>query len=161
MTPLNSILFILQNCKIKFLLLFHSNIHNCCYCSISFAIETELLEFGPPEGFILAMDMSGIKLSHLTRMPPGEMKGSILYLQEGLPIRNLGFHFINPVPFMDRALSLFKPFLHKYLAERLFVHNDLESIFKVVPAKLFPREYGGESDSISVHHGTIFTYLIF
>lgn len=31
---------------------------------------------------------------------------------------------------------------------QIFVHNDLESLFKHVPRKLLPKDYGGEASSI-------------
>lgn len=123
-------------------------------CSISFAFETELLENGPAEGYMLLMDMEGAKLGHLLKIPPAEIKPSLLYMQEGLPIRNLGFHFLNPVPFMDRLLSIIKPFMHKEFAERLYVHPTLDSLLKHIPARILPREYeGGQAESAAVLHG--------
>lgn len=102
------------------------------------------------------MDMEGAKFGHLMKIPPAEIKPSLLYMQEGLPIRNLGFHFINPAPFMDKLLSLIKPFIHKEFADRLYVHPTLESFHAFVPPRILPREYeGGQAESSTVLHGNM------
>ncbi|XP_063696840.1 clavesin-1-like [Culicoides brevitarsis] len=116
---------------------------------IGFSIETELLEKGPPDGFHLVLDVTGVKLGHITRANLSETKLSMLYLQEGLPIRIVGLHFINVIPFMDRLMALIRPFAKNDLAKKLYVHESVKGLHEFAPPEIFPRDYeGGKEISI-------------
>uniref|UniRef100_A0A336LSG1 CSON003001 protein n=1 Tax=Culicoides sonorensis TaxID=179676 RepID=A0A336LSG1_CULSO len=118
---------------------------------IGFSIETELLEHGPPEGFHLVIDVTGVKLGHITRANISETKLSMLYMQEGLPIRIAGFHFINVIPFMDRLMALIRPFAKNELAQKIHVHETIKGMHQFAPPEIFPKDYeGGQEESIDV-----------
>lgn len=80
----------------------------------------------------MVADLKGIAFGHVTKLNIITMKkfmyylqvsdsrslkiGYILwFLQEAMPIRIKGLHFINIVPFMDKILALMKPFMKKEL----------------------------------------------
>lgn len=87
---------------------------------------------GTSNGLIMVADLKGIAFGHVTKLNIITMKkfmyylqvsdskslkiGYILwFLQEAMPIRIKGLHFINIVPFMDKILALMKPFMKKEL----------------------------------------------
>lgn len=69
----------------------------------------------PPHGFLIVIDMKGFGLLHLTRLRLGTLKKFFEYLQEGLPCQLKRIHVLNAVFFMDKVLSLLKPFMSKEL----------------------------------------------
>lgn len=72
---------------------------------------------GTLKGHIILIDMSGIRISHAGRLSPMGIKKYLYYLQEALPVRLKGLHFMNSVPVMDIILSMMKPFMKKELMD--------------------------------------------
>ncbi|XP_076253865.1 alpha-tocopherol transfer protein-like [Rhynchophorus ferrugineus] len=108
---------------------------------------------GPQEGLVIVFDMQGMVFGHLTRISIVMMKKLFYYLQEAMPIRLKGIHYINVVSFMDKLLAMMKPFMKKELLEMLFVHaNSIESLYEHVPRDCLPAEYGGQCESIKILH---------
>lgn len=58
-----------------------------------------------------------------------------------------GIYFVNAGPFMEKILALMKPFMKKELMDILQVHNDLNSIYKLIPQSIWPIELGGAGGS--------------
>ncbi|XP_019880041.1 alpha-tocopherol transfer protein-like [Aethina tumida] len=103
---------------------------------------------GTSNGLIMVADLKGIAFGHVTKLNIITMKKFMYYLQEAMPIRIKGLHFINIVPFMDKILALMKPFMKKELMSMLFLHNDMEEFYKYVPKDMLPKDYGGSCVSI-------------
>uniref|UniRef100_A0A1B0B368 CRAL-TRIO domain-containing protein n=1 Tax=Glossina palpalis gambiensis TaxID=67801 RepID=A0A1B0B368_9MUSC len=95
-------------------------------------------------GYRMVFDTSGVTLGHVARLGIMTMKKLIFYLQEALPVRLIGLHFINIVPFMDKILALMYPFMKKELVDMLYVHSNLDEFYKFVPKNILPGEIGGE-----------------
>ena len=72
---------------------------------------------GTMKGHIILMDMEGCLISHAGRMSPLGIKKYLYYLQEALPVRLKGLHFMNSVPVMDIILGMMKPFMKKELMD--------------------------------------------
>ncbi|XP_075166189.1 alpha-tocopherol transfer protein-like [Haematobia irritans] len=99
---------------------------------------------GVVRGLIFAIDLQGVKLGHVARIGILDMKKFLYYLQEAIPIRMHGFHFVNPVPFMDKILALMTPFMKKELQNVLRMHSCLNEFYKYVPQEMLPKEIGGD-----------------
>lgn len=122
--------------------------------SISFPFETELLENGPADGYHLVLDITGIKMGHITRLNVSELKPSMFYLQEALPIRIVGLHFINAMSFMDKVMTLLRPFIKNELAKKLHLHESIKGLHSIAPPSYFPNDYeGGKEESFSALSG--------
>lgn len=62
---------------------------------------------------------------HLLKLNVQTFKRMLYYLQEAMPIRLTGLHFINPVPFMDKILTFMKPFMKKQLKDIVSCESQL------------------------------------
>lgn len=130
-----------------------------CEATKVFLMVTDLwlLSEGTAPGHVIVFDMEGATLGHLARMGIVTFKKFFYYLQEALPFRLKGLHFINVVPFMDKLMAMMKPFMKKEVLDVLHIHADgLDSLEKFVPRYVLPEEYGGDAPSfISMHELTL------
>lgn len=110
-------------------------------------MELWLWTTGASPGHIIIIDMEGTVFGHLARLSPMVMKKFLYYLQEAIPLRLKGIHYMNAVPFVDMFLNLAKPFMKKELMEMLFFHSDLTSLGKKIPVDILPNEQGGKAGS--------------
>ncbi|XP_066144160.1 alpha-tocopherol transfer protein-like isoform X2 [Euwallacea fornicatus] len=112
---------------------------------------------GPQNGLYLVMDMQGAVFGHLTKMSNiMVLKKMLFYLQEAMPIRLKGIHFINVVSFLDKLLSLMKPFMKKELIDMLYIHtNSMDSLYKYIPKECLPWDYGGQDEPCNILHEQI------
>lgn len=81
----------------------------------SMVIDLWLYTEGTAEGHIIIIDMIGVTFAHAARLNPLGIKKYLYYLQEAIPIRLKGLHFINTNAVMDIILSMMKPFMKKEL----------------------------------------------
>lgn len=70
---------------------------------------------GTAKGHIIVVDMEGVTFAHAGRLSPMGLKKYLYYLQEAIPIRLIGLHFINTNAVMDIILAMMKPFMKKEL----------------------------------------------
>ncbi|XP_065354584.1 clavesin-1 [Calliphora vicina] len=110
------------------------------YCLI---FDIWLNEDGLRPGHIIVIDLKGCTLGHVARIGLLQMKKFLFYLQDAAPVRLVGFHFINIVPFMDKILALMNPFMKKELLSILHLHNTLDDFYKFVPKEILPQDYNG------------------
>uniref|UniRef100_A0A1I8Q2Q3 CRAL-TRIO domain-containing protein n=1 Tax=Stomoxys calcitrans TaxID=35570 RepID=A0A1I8Q2Q3_STOCA len=108
------------------------------------AMDIWIQTLGIVPGLIFVIDLQGVKLGHIARIGILDMKKFLFYLQEAIPIRMHGFHFINQVPFMDKLLALMTPFMKKELLDVLHMHSSIEGFYKHVPPQMLPKEIGGD-----------------
>ncbi|XP_067010293.2 alpha-tocopherol transfer protein-like isoform X1 [Anabrus simplex] len=95
--------------------------------------------------WVLVFDLRGFTFNHLSTITIPQLKKFLMIAQEAFPIRMKAVHAIFAPPFIDKILSLFKPFLKKKLADRIHVHTDgFGTLFDSVPREIFPKDYGGE-----------------
>lgn len=84
---------------------------------LGMTVDASLYEEGCTPGYIFLFDMAGVRLTHLTRLSIGSIRRFFEYLQEGLPVRLKAIHVLNVVWFMDKVLSLVRPFMKRELFE--------------------------------------------
>lgn len=110
----------------------------------------QLHEFGCYDGHVIIVDVEGTTLMHILKTGVLSVKKYLYYLQDALPFRLKGFHYVNGVSFMDKILGLVKPFMKKELQEQLFVHyGSNETIFKHIPKDCLPKECGGDGGPLA------------
>ncbi|XP_013101589.1 clavesin-2 [Stomoxys calcitrans] len=118
-----------------------------------------MLENGIAAGLIIAIDLSGATFGHIARIGIMQLKKVIYYLQEAIPSRLVGLHFLNSNAIIDKLLSLMAPFMKKELMDMLHVHTNMESFYKFVPRELLPKEYGGPDKDIKQFQETFLKSL--
>ncbi|XP_001983670.2 alpha-tocopherol transfer protein [Drosophila grimshawi] len=100
-------------------------------------------------GCIHLLDLTNLKTGHYLQMTPTLSKRMTVFQEQALPMRTVGTHFINTPGGFDKIFNMFKPMLSKKQQSRLYVHgNNLESLYKQIPQKYLPVEYGGENGSV-------------
>lgn len=114
--------------------------------------DLHLTTEGTQIGNILILDMAGVTIAHTTRLSPLGIKKFLVYLQEAMPIRLKGLHFINSVPAMDIILGMMKPFMKKELLDLLHIHTNLDTLAKFVPIEALPNEQGGKGGASADLH---------
>nr|XP_050857348.1 alpha-tocopherol transfer protein-like isoform X1 [Vespula vulgaris]XP_050857349.1 alpha-tocopherol transfer protein-like isoform X1 [Vespula vulgaris] len=116
-------------------------------------VDGNLYNDGCSPGYVFLLDMAGVNIAHLTRISIGSIRKFIEYVQEGMPVRLKAIHIINVVGFMDKILSIVKPFMNKEILELLHLHTgEVSEIYKHIPPKCLPKDYGGELDCIEALH---------
>lgn len=119
-----------------------------------------LLEEGCVEGHIIILDLTDVSLSHVARLSPMAIKNFLYYLQEALPFRLKGLHFINIVPFVDKIVFLMKPFMKKELWEVFHLHSSMSTVYEMIDSSVFPQDYEqGEEKPLEYFHGKVFEHL--
>lgn len=121
---------------------------------------------------VLVCDLTGCHMGHLARLSPLFIK-KVLYLVESVyTTRMEGMHYINCPPYVDKFLTLLKSIMKPKVAERVrtkfaawtinnyrqicvqvYVHKDLDSLYKEVPKAVLPKDLGGDEKSLAELNG--------
>jgi hypothetical protein len=117
-------------------------------------------------GQIGILDLTGVTVQHFLQFNPVFIKKMTVLTQDAAPGRQKGLHWINTPRGFDQVFNLFTSFMNEKNRSRvrkfcfhglnliktffvqLFVHNDLESLYKHVPRRLLPSDYGGEAGTV-------------
>ncbi|CAL7948200.1 unnamed protein product [Xylocopa violacea] len=120
-------------------------------CTKYFCMSTDLigLKNGTCDGYIFVGDATNVTLGHAGRISPIGMKKLVMYVQEGIPIRLKGIHFINTPPVMDLILNMAKPFMKNELWSMIHTHSSLKTLEEFMSLDLLPNEIGGKAGSIT------------
>uniref|UniRef100_A0A1B0FV50 Putative phosphatidylinositol transfer protein sec14 n=1 Tax=Lutzomyia longipalpis TaxID=7200 RepID=A0A1B0FV50_LUTLO len=118
----------------------------------NFVFDHWLWTEGTAPGHVLVVDMDSASLGHVTRMSLSVAKKYLHFLQEAIPVRLKGLHIINTASFIDKILALIRPFVKKELVSLVHFHTDMETIYPMIPQKIFPKEFGGKAASILELH---------
>lgn len=82
-------------------------------------------------------------------MTPSTIKRMTVIGQDAAPIRQKASHYINTPPAFYQVFNIFRTFMNEKSRQRTNVHgDDMDAMFKIIPKRLFPTEYGGEAGSI-------------
>lgn len=116
---------------------------------------------GTAEGHVIIIDLQNVTLGHVARLGIMSIKHYLYYVQEALPFRLKGLHFINIVPFVDKIVFLMKPFMKKELWEVFHLHSTMETVHKMIDADVLPSDYpGGKALSYAEAHGKLLCWAI-
>ena len=85
------------------------------------AMDLLLYTEGTTKGHILLIDTINFSMAHLSRVSPMGLKKIFYYMQEALPVRIKGLHFINTSPIMDIILTMFRPILKKEVLDVVYI----------------------------------------
>lgn len=119
---------------------------------LNMVIDVWLREEGTTSGHVILFDTKNVAFGHVGRLSPMGLKKFLYYLQDGLPVRLKGFHFMNTTAVMDVILNMMKPFMKKELMDMLHMHSTLESLDKSIPLDVLPNEAGGKAGPLMELH---------
>lgn len=92
-------------------------VFNDCMKYFNMVMDMCLYKEGTAEGHLIVIDMDRVGFGHVGRLNPLSIKKFLYYLQEAIPIRLMGLHFINSTAVMDIILGMMKPFMKKELMD--------------------------------------------
>lgn len=67
-------------------------------------------------------------------------------------------HFISGSKLFDTVMSLFKRGMSVKLAQRIVIHDSVESIHELISRDILPQEYGGKDKSLNELNGELTKY---
>ncbi|KAG5880151.1 hypothetical protein JTB14_003575 [Gonioctena quinquepunctata] len=103
-------------------------------------------------GDIYILDASVATPTHFSKINPSMIKKFLVITQEAYPVKLKQVHVVNASPLVDTIISWVKPFLKEKLKNRIFVHNNMESLHNYIPKDILPEEYGGEAGKLQKYH---------
>ncbi|XKL64437.1 hypothetical protein PGB90_004523 [Kerria lacca] len=86
---------------------------------------------------------------HFAKFTPALLKKFFICVQEAYPVKVKEVHVIYVSPLVDTIINFVKPILKEKLRERIYVHQDLNSLYEYVPKDILPEEYGGFAGPIA------------
>ncbi|GBP33196.1 Alpha-tocopherol transfer protein-like [Eumeta japonica] len=117
-------------------------------------------EEGTVPGVVVILNMDKISLGHLSRVDLLVAQQFFYFLQEAMFVRLKEFHFMNAPNFMDKVLTLFKPFMQKELLEVVHVHQrGANTLDAFMPRPAFPKDAGGENKDSSILRDEIWSKI--
>ncbi|XP_045458933.1 retinol-binding protein pinta-like [Melitaea cinxia] len=94
------------------------------------------------------IDLKDVTIGHLLQMTPSVINKMVYSTQESAPIRMKGSHFVNAPANFGKVLNTMKVFLNEKNKSTLYVHQNYEDLYKHIPKKMLPKDFGGDSVSI-------------
>ncbi|XP_044730244.1 alpha-tocopherol transfer protein-like [Chrysoperla carnea] len=93
---------------------------------------------------ILLFNCSKVNMGLIKKFTPSLIKKISDVVIKGYSFRLAGAHLLYPPSSISILLNIFKLLIKPKLYERIHLHSDLESLHKVVPKELLPKNYGGD-----------------
>ncbi|XP_017785118.1 PREDICTED: alpha-tocopherol transfer protein-like [Nicrophorus vespilloides] len=103
-------------------------------------------------GDVYIMDASIVTPAHFSKVTPSIVKKFLVIVQEAYPVKLKEVHVVNISPIIDTIINWVKPFLTEKIRNRIHVHNDYESLHKMIPKDILPAEYGGTAGKCQDFH---------
>lgn len=95
------------------------------------------------------MDLTNVGWAHLLQFDPSYVKKVFTMIQDGMSTRFKGIHYYQPPTGFETFVNIMKSVLSEKNKQRVHVHGDnIESLYKFIPKRILPTEYGGESGPI-------------
>lgn len=129
------------------------NVTECMKLLLMFGDVRLLEEHVGVAGDIFIFDASVATPAHFAKFTPSAVKKFLICAQEAYPVKLKEIHIINISPLVDTIHNFVKPFLKEKIRQRIHFHSNLESLFKFVPQKMLPSEYGGDQGPLKEING--------
>lgn len=83
------------------------------------------------DGYVVVMDMKGVRLSHITRVQFGPMRSIMAYIQEAHPARLKKIYICHAASFVNQIMAMVKPLIKSEMLQLLhFTTKGPESLFE-------------------------------
>ncbi|KMZ07831.1 alpha-tocopherol transfer protein-like isoform X2 [Drosophila simulans] len=101
------------------------------------------------EGEVQIFDMKGTTMRHISRLTISTLRAYIKFLQLAFPVRLRAIHMINCPTYLDRIVSVVKPFISDEVFKLIRFHTQsINTLYEFVPREMLPEEYGGGAGSL-------------
>ncbi|XP_044738905.1 alpha-tocopherol transfer protein-like [Chrysoperla carnea] len=124
------------------------DIDSTAHIKYNFIMQDIMLHHDYSNGSHLIFDLKDLKLVYMTIFSPAILAKSLKVHMEAYGLRIAGLHIVFPPPFIDAVLGVIRSLLKEKLLKRVHIHKDLESLHKIIPKKILPKDYGGEADEL-------------
>ncbi|KAB0791368.1 hypothetical protein PPYR_03168 [Photinus pyralis] len=116
-----------------------------CLKIFDMCVTLEVMQHGTFEGYVIVCDFKNVGVGHILKSPITAMRRILLYLQEALPVRLKGLHYVTMPAISDLLVPLVKPFMKKELANLLHFHSSYETLGQHVPLEFLPEDAEGKA----------------
>ncbi|XP_075748935.1 alpha-tocopherol transfer protein-like isoform X1 [Rhipicephalus microplus] len=100
-------------------------------------------------GISFIVDSAGFSLDRLFYCNLNNIRRTLEYLQDCMPIRLKALHIVHESKAIDFLYGILRPFLRRKLTERLHFHgSNYENLLSEIPPQTLPKECGGEADNL-------------
>ncbi|XP_055702661.1 alpha-tocopherol transfer protein-like [Phlebotomus papatasi] len=99
-------------------------------------------------GDVFIFDAVAASPKHIPKFTPQILKKFFICVQEAYPAKIKEIHVINVSPLVDSLVNFVKPFLKEKIRNRIFLHSNIDELYKYVPKSMLPSEYGGDAGPI-------------
>ncbi|XP_026314592.1 clavesin-1-like [Hyposmocoma kahamanoa] len=128
--------------------------------TVIMVIDIWQYEEGSWPGFIILFDLKNMSLGHLTKLDLNSVRHYLYYLQEALLANLRGVHYLNAPAYMDKLMSIVRPFMSNSLLNVLYVHQpESATLQPYFPSEELPKESGGNFKSVHVLKDEILSKL--
>ncbi|XP_046638354.1 retinaldehyde-binding protein 1-like [Daphnia pulicaria] len=101
-------------------------------------------------GMVALVDFSGYTMNHVTGTPVSSVKKLMVCFQDAAPMSPKSMNYIHTPAVFNILNNLVNGLMKEKIKKRLHMHGeDLESLYKEIPQKMLPKEYGGENSSVA------------
>uniref|UniRef100_A0A6P7GQM8 Clavesin-2-like isoform X1 n=1 Tax=Diabrotica virgifera virgifera TaxID=50390 RepID=A0A6P7GQM8_DIAVI len=100
-------------------------------------------------GEFIIMDASKVKMGHVVKYTPIVFKTMVLILQNIMRNRITQIHIFHYPPYINIVMAVAKGILKKKLYDRIYLHENLESLYKHISPEILPKDYGGKQKSMA------------
>ncbi|GLV36670.1 uncharacterized protein CBL_02495 [Carabus blaptoides fortunei] len=107
----------------------------------------------------IIIDNTNATVANIAKLTPTELKQCIAILQNAYSDRVIGIHNIRNPKYATTLMSLLKAVFNKKISNRVYVHDDLESLYKHVPKNVLPKDFGGPERTLKELHSDIRVFV--
>ncbi|XP_039752136.1 alpha-tocopherol transfer protein-like [Pararge aegeria] len=101
-------------------------------------------------GILTVFDYRGTNIFEMVKcLNVTEMHQILKIIMDGFGMRIKGIHFISTSKAIETFITLFKQVLSAKVAERIQVHQNIDSLYDYIPKEIMPRDYGGQEKTVS------------
>ncbi|XP_068141348.1 alpha-tocopherol transfer protein-like isoform X2 [Drosophila tropicalis] len=118
---------------------------DCRFITVDDPANDEVLS----EGEVQIFDMKGTTMRHISRLTISTLRAYVKFLQLAFPVRLRAIHMVNCPTYLDRIISVVKPFISDEVYKLIRFHTtNIETLYDSVPREMLPEEYGGTAGSL-------------
>lgn len=101
-------------------------------------------------GDVFVWELSNVRASLAAKVmaAAGAVRRSIYLAQAAYPQRLKRIHVVGARPFLASSLQFMRSCVNEKIRRRYYIHSKLEELLDHIPARVLPKEWGGEEESI-------------